>query len=389
MKIPIKANSNICIIKNYYMVSLFVLVFLSELSGNAFFSRIGYFSKVVNIIEVIIYAVLVFVIIKKKYLPRELVLIAILGVILLYGYIESGMAAYFRGLLLIVAAKDEDFKEILFTCFYAMIISFGVTFILYIIGLAPDLNGEYIKQGMALGYGHPNHGGQVLSTIYILWYTIVYLEKKKRNILLSLLAGIFVYIITNSKTALAIIVVMPIVVIVAEYIINNHNKNIILKGICCSFQAILFAFTYITAHLYLTNKIVQDIDLFLTNRIFLNWYAFTNNEFSLFGQKMNLYATGVYNPVRDLGNITTTVDNAYAYSLLIMGLIPSLIVSIVYIYVVKKCWENKEAVLIAVAIIIGLYGLTETVILNIYINFIYLYILSRPITDKENLIYDT
>lgn len=389
MKISMQRDFDMRITKNSYLVSLFVLVFLSELSGNAFFSGISYFSKIVNIIEVIIYVILVAIIIKKKYLPRELALVAILGVILLYSYLESGMAAYFRGLLLIVAAKDEDFKDILSTCFYAMVLSFGVTFILYVIGLAPDMTGEYAKQGMGLGYGHPNQGGQVLTSIFILWYIISYYDTQKKKFCISILMGFFVYFITKSKTAFAIIIMLPVLVFIMEYIIGKYKNNKLLKILCGGVQFILLAFTYISAHLYLTNKIVQDIDLFLTNRIFLNWYAFTNNTISLLGQEITLNVTGVYNPVRGVGNITTTIDNAYAFSLLIMGLIPTFIVSIAFIFVIKKCWENGESILIAAAIVIALYGLTETVILEIYINFIYLYILSKPITDKENLIYDT
>ena len=72
----------------------------------------------------------------KRLKLNQLIMIMIAGILLLIGYIESGQAAYFKGLLLIVAAKNIPYKKIIQTCKTATISTFCFTYFLWIMGIS-------------------------------------------------------------------------------------------------------------------------------------------------------------------------------------------------------------------------------------------------------------
>lgn len=65
------------------------------------------------------------------------------------------------------------------------------------------------------------------------------------------------------------------------------------------------------------NSIVNRLDLLLSNRIFLNWYAINHHGMRLFGQIVNLTEGSgtAFNEIRGIWNSLITVDNSYTLHL--------------------------------------------------------------------------
>ena len=85
----------------------------------------------------------------------------------------------------------------------------------------------------------------------------------------------------------------------------------------------------------------------------------------------------VYNNIRNLYNWNITCDCSYMASLIIMGLIPTIIVMIGYILLIKKAIKNHDYMIISVAVLLALYSFTESRMLEIYCNFVYFYLFSN------------
>ena len=131
----------------------------------------------------------------------------------------------------------------------------------------------------------------------------------------------------------------------------------------------------------------------MTNRVFLNWFLLQKSRLSLWGQNIQLIYTGVYNPIRNEWNITTTVDNAYFLSIMVMGIVPTILFALGYINVIKIAWKKKQVAVLVIAVIFALYGMSEVKTISIFFNFIYLYINTYSevnfCCEKKEINYDT
>ena len=151
-------------------------------------------------------------------------------------------------------------------------------------------------------------------------------------------------------------------------------------------QVIAFAITYGSAKLIETSGIVKALDVFFINRIFLNYYAITKYGISLFGQHVSLSAPGeIYNNIRDVYWLAATVDSTYTWSLVVMGLVPSIIMALGYILIIKRAIKNKDYTIIAFALLFAIYGLFESQMGEIYNNFVYFYLTSKALKTESRL----
>jgi uncharacterized membrane protein len=296
----------------------------------------------------------------------------ILGFLLFVSYVNSGMAVYFRSLLLIFASKDEKFVDLIKTMFVSMLFGIIISLIIYAFGLAPDLINEYNYEGIGLGFGLGNIIGELLCICIMMGCYISVSEGKKLNLIILAIISALIFIITTSKTATIISFLTPYVIMACKKIYHLKRKNCFPNILVYALNPFLIGFAYFSAMLYPYSDFIQKIDLLLTNRIFLNYYAFEKYSPKIFGQIASLHDTGVYNVVRDIGNITVTVDNTYALSLIELGIIGTIIFSIGYIIVIKKAINYGNYAIIAIAVLLCLYGFTEVKMIEIYDNFVYL-----------------
>lgn len=359
---------------NIFELSLVTLVFINELSKIYLFSQLEVFPTLVKVIEWIIYLGLLCVILQKKVKAKELIIIALLAAMLLIGYLQSGMAVFFRGLLLIVAAKGIPYKRIVHICRIAMCSSFVLALLMFFVGIS---NSGVARRGYyALGYIHPNIAAQVMFIICLLWLAEIGSHASIKHYILCEIYGLAIFLTTGSRTPSILIMIAPIMIeIIKQLMIKNAiGKN--LSTLLKLSQVIILIFSYVTAVILPYNELVNRLDLFFSNRIFLNYYSLAKYGLKLFGQNVVLQDNSgtVYNNIRNMYNWNVTVDNSYIVSLIIMGIIPTIIFVCGYILIINKGIKNRNYMVCGIAVLIAIYSFSESQMLEIYNNFVYFYI---------------
>lgn len=162
-----------------------------------------------------------------------------------------------------------------------------------------------------------------------------------------------------------------------KFLVKHRKEQIVNKIGEWSYPAIL-GFTVLTAYLYPFDRFSQLLNKVVNSRIFLNYYILTTSPPTLLGQNVSLQNnTGeVYDAVTKVGNIHTTVDNSYMISLIILGIIPTLIIAVLYYLTIKKMINRKNYTLIIVAFILCTYGFCEAQMVPFYNFFILFYLFS-------------
>ena len=117
-------------------IILFLLVFMNRLTTIYVFSQMKFLGTVIELVQIPMYAGLIYIIAQKKYALKELVTFFVVGILLFIGYIVSGQAAYFKGFLLIIASKNIPYRKILNVCREALTLVLGLGIFLFLIGVA-------------------------------------------------------------------------------------------------------------------------------------------------------------------------------------------------------------------------------------------------------------
>lgn len=359
---------------------LFVLIVLSLLPHTYYISNMEGFKSFADAVQIVCYCGLVYLICKKRLKLNQLIMIMIAGILLLIGYIESGQAAYFKGLLLIVAAKNIPYKKIIQTCKTATISTFCFTLLLWIMGISDSGIGRRGK--IAIGYIHPNIAAQIV-TIIVLLYLSEGNTKKKNYIWVEIIA-LLTFAITGSKTAVIVMVLAPFMIELFKHVLFHKNLiSVVVEAFAEWSQALVIAFTYFSAMLLPYSAVLKKMDLLFTNRLFLNYYLFTEFGMKAFGQNVLQYFTGIaYNSIHDTGNAVITCDSTYALSMIVMGIIPTVLAALGYILAIRKGIRKKDYLLIAIAVLLTIYAFFECQMTEAYYFFIYFYLFSAA-EDRE------
>lgn len=373
-----------------FEILLFTLIILAEIPKIFVFSQNILINTFINFFQIPIYLCLVFLIIEKKYRYKQLLLFAFLGILLLLGYIKSNQAAYFRGFLLILASKDIPFDRILKTSRYAITSMFAFTVLLWTVGLSDSGIGR--RNGIALGYSHPNIAAQILMIILFLWLIEKGERITRRDYVVFEGAALITYILTKSNTSIIVMACAPLVIEIVKRIVDQRgNSKMFIFLLECS-QGFVVIFTWLSALHLPSSVILNALDLLVSNRIFLNYYLLNKFNTTLFGQNIaGQFSILVYNDIRNIYNAAMTCDNTYVMSALVMGLIPTAIFLIGFILVIRKAVKEQNYLVVSAAVLLAVYAFCEAQLVEVYNNFVYLYILAKN-NRRKNIYgkgYDT
>lgn len=364
-----------------FCASLFILVLLNGLSRLAVFNENNLFANLENYIQLPIYLVLILLIIQKNFLLDQYLLILAIGIFIVIGYFDSKMAGFLRAFLLILAAKNFELKKILKSCRYSLIITVIISVILFLFGISV---GSVRRNFISWGFVHPNVAGQVMMLVVLLWVIENENENIKKIDTMLFWGAVIIGAFTGARTSAILLIALILMLPILKYVVSKQN---FLADILCYLNPFLLWLTYYTANKLDISRFAQLMDKILVNRIFLNYFALNHWGIKLFGQDISLTTTGtVYNNIRNVYWTTgTTVDSTYMTSLLVMGLLPTLIWSISYIFTMKKMKENKNYLLFGVAIILCFEAFNETGMIEIYNNFVLFYLTSAVsnLQDKQ------
>ena len=348
---------------------LLCLSFIQFVSNITLFADNTGFSVLQALIETMCYILLIYIISQKKYTIKALIGIAIVTCLLTYGMYNSRMSAFVFAWLLIVASKGKKYEHLIKKVYKSMLAALIVAIVCYFCTLNLEIFRKELGSGLTLSLGQKNQAGLFLAYLYLMRKTW---KKQSGKLYKEWLYAIVVFLITRSKTATAVIFIYPLLKKLFQFALLRRKKW--MKMAIELLVPVLFIFNYFCAKKFLVSGFVQILDKIMTNRIFLNWFILSKNNLTLWGQNIQLIYTGVHNPVRNTWNITTTVDNMYILSILVMGIIPTIIFILGYVKLIEVAWKERKVEVIVMAVIFALYGMSEVKTINIFFNFVYLYI---------------
>lgn len=360
-------------------IILFLLVFMNKLTTIYVFSQMDFLGTVIDFVQVPMYGGLIYIIAQKEYSLKELMVFLVVGILLLIGYIVSGQAAYFKGFLLIIASKNIPYRKILNVCRKALTFVLGLGVFLFVIGIS---NSGLSRRGVSgLGFGHPNVTAQLLMIIILLWVSEKAGKLKPIHYIGIELSGLITFLLTDSKTSTIVIFSIPFVMVFSEKIMSRTWYSKIPKFLMTYSQLLVMLFTYLSARFLETSSILKTLDLVFTNRLFLNYYALNKFGIKLFGQNVTLSDNSgtIYNNIHGWYNWSVTCDCSYMATLLVMGFIPTVIILIGYILLMKKAIKRHNYMIMSVALLLAIYSFCESQMLEVYSSFVYFYLIADDI----------
>ena len=360
-------------------IILFLLVFMNKLTTIYVFSQMDFLGTVIDFVQVPMYGGLIYIIAQKEYSLKELMVFLVVGILLLIGYIVSGQAAYFKGFLLIIASKNIPYRKILNVCRKALTFVLGLGVFLFVIGIS---NSGLSRRGVSgLGFGHPNVTAQLLMIIILLWVSEKAGKLKPIHYIGIELSGLITFLLTDSKTSTIVIFSIPFVMVFSEKIMSRTWYSKVPKFLMTYSQLLVMLFTYLSARFLETSSILKTLDLVFTNRLFLNYYALNKFGIKLFGQNVTLpdYSGTIYNNIHGWYNWSVTCDCSYMATLLVMGFIPTVIILIGYILLMKKAIKRHNYMIMSVALLLAIYSFCESQMLEVYSSFVYFYLIADDI----------
>lgn len=364
-----------------YNIILFWTVIMNEITTIYVFSNIPEVDTIINFLQIFSYFLLIYLIIKKKYTLKKLLLFCIIGGLLLIGYINSRQAAFFRGFLLIIAMDNTPYKKILRTCRIATMSIIILSILLWIIGISDSGTGR--RGAIAIGFEHPNIAAQMIMLACLLWASEVGKNIKYRDYFNIEVVAALIYFITGSRTSTIVVALLPFLFEFNKYILKHRQIGKFPIFLMTYSQVLIMSFSYISARFLEKSSFLQILNLIFSSRLFLNYYVLNKYGIKLFGQNVILqdFSGNVYNNIQNLYNWNITCDCSYMVSLIIMGIIPSFIVLIGFIILMKKAIKNENYIVISIAVLLAIYAFTESQMTEIYRNFVYFYILALDQND--------
>ncbi len=369
--------------KLIYIV-LFLLVFMNKLTTIYVFSQMEFLGTVIDFVQVPMYGGLIYIIVQKKYSLKELMTFLVVGILLLIGYVVSGQAAYFKGFLLIIASKNIPYRKILNVCRKALTFVLGLGIFLFLIGIS---NAEILRRGASgLGFGHPNVTAQLIMIIILLWASEKAGKLKLIHYIGIELGGLITFLLTDSKTSTIVILLIPLVMVFSEKIMSRTWYSKVPKFLMTYSQLLVTLFTYLSARFIETSNMLKMLDLVFTNRLFLNYYALNKFGIKLFGQNVTLRDNSgtIYNNIHGWYNWNVTCDSSYMVTLLVMGLIPTVIILIGYILLMKKAIKRHNYMIMSVALLLAIYSFCESQMLEVYSSFVYFYLIADDVVLDDS-----
>ena len=365
-------------------IILFLLVFMNKLTTIYVFSQMEFLGTVIEFVQVPMYGGLIYIIAQKKYSLKELMTFLVVGILLLIGYVVSGQAAYFKGFLLIIASKNIPYRKILNVCRKALTFVLGLGIFIFLIGIS---NSGISRRGASgLGFGHPNVTAQLIMIIILLWTSEKAGKLKPIHYIGIELGGLITFLLTDSKTSTIVILLIPLVIVFSEKIMSRTWYSKVPKFLMTYSQLLVILFTYLSARFLETSNMLKTLDLFFTNRLFLNYYVLNKFGIKLFGQNVTLRDNSgtIYNNIHGWYNWSVTCDCSYMVTLLVMGLIPTVIILIGYILLMKKAIKRHNYMIMSVALLLAIYSFCESQMLEVYSSFVYFYLIADDIVLDDS-----
>lgn len=358
--------------KLYYVV--FVVFLITSLLDIVSIASNPIFSMILKCIRYLCYLYFGFIFIKniKKVTYVEII---ILLLSLVVGYF-SGNKFLVITMLVITSVKNYDLKKIFKLSFFTMLLFFTTIVILSQIRIIPDWifeRDDIIRH--SLGFIYPTDCFSLFLVIVLLYFAAYDKEYSAWFILFFEILNIILYIYTNGRLSfylinLTLIIMLVLKITKVRNLVSLIIKTKVVKGILFLLPFIFFSVFMVVVSGYSKELDYADkVDDVLSGRVRLTSEAFENHKVTVFGEKIEWYGWGGYGYNNTLTNNVkyeyNFVDSSYPRILLDYGIVLSIIVFLAYSFILLYYIKNNNVVMVFVFLIVLLWSLIESSIMNI------------------------
>lgn len=331
---------------------------------------------------VILALLMVQIIFFQEYQIKELLLIGIISLPIIYATSCSNHNTMMSTWIFIIAVKYIDFERIVKLTYYVGLLATVLVILLFVMGYISEYTmyrGTILRH--SLGFSHPNMLGV---RIFLLVVCRCFIHKKNFNILdwgIIPIAAIFVYRVTNSQTSCIALVILA--VIVGVYVIVDmyggdfsvFSRCMIVVAIFANLLSLFLSFINLKKY-----PMLKRIDRFMSSRFSQCHRTLDYYGVKLFGQDIKLIF------VRP--GISKTyhfwLDNAYMSILLRYGIIVFAFFSVMYICTMIYLRKIEQHLLVAILCLYAVYGIMENNFFSMSQN-LFLLLLSYPIYRYDDM----
>lgn len=302
----------------------------------------------------------------------------LISVLVYYNTGEKGLLLYFTMMLGLKCVSD---KRVFRLAAIILSVSFTTLVLLSVTGLKEDIVYLHDRAGFgnvlrrSLGYPYPN---TLFTTYIVLMVLILYVlgKQSKKNLFLSsfllLLGAIYIYLYSCSNTGLIVSVFFLAVNIYFQ--LRKDISKLEKVGIQMVYPlCLIFA---ITGPLITKGSLFQLFDKVLHNRWAYSLYYLTNEPITLFGVRF-----------KEAPNENYMIDSSFLYSFLQIGIIPFMILTVLFVGMIHDYVKQKKRTEIAIILSFCLLGLSDPFFFNLsYKNLMFLFVgefLYRKMRDLE------
>ena len=292
-------------------------------------------------------------------------------------YFKSGRDELLLAMIFIVGAinteRDKVFRIAYRTSMLGTLIVTGC----YLSGIINSSVTNSLRDGVnvarySMGFSHPNAFAAIVLQLTVLYLYFNYKKVKTGSLLLCVGFNYLSYRITYSRTSFTLAILFLIIVFcyknssiiriekIWNWIVNNITKILLFVGLVGS---VYVAMNY-KQNLWLFNFLSNGDTL--QTRVRLMGQALEIYPITLLGQVVNTIKSSEYSFA--LGN-GVVLDNAYIFSLLAYGILPTIILVVLYYITLQKEYFSKNILFIISAVIFIILGFSEKYFMSPMYNF--------------------
>jgi len=302
---------------------------------------------------------------KELYYAIGLIMLSILVTLI------SKQFAILATVIIVITSKNENIDNLLGKILRVHVLCFSMVVIGWLLGIIPDYStvmskGMHSVFGYSLGYRHPNIAG--LQAMILLLLQLFH-KRSFFTYSYSSIIAIVVGLLSESRTSLYLSILIVFSFLFFDILkkfnrLDNFFQKV--KSIVFLYPLLMASISWGSVYLFnLGNTIMTFINTISSGRIQLSARYLDMYSIKLFGQTIISYGT-VDSYLR--------LDNGYLNILLRFGLIIFVLFIISQMYCMKKLMEKKKYYECLVILIFLTYGLIETYIYNVFVNFSLLYL---------------
>lgn len=341
------ARGSTRITKNKLFELLFFVAY-SAIFAYSIFGHIEYLGIMLRNISTIGYILLIILIILqiKCFTPKDVMHSILFLILAIVVALNTNNYSFLKMLLIIASARTLNVRQFIKVDLVIRFIFLLTMIALFTANIAPD-NQSFVDGAIrhSLGFNNCNQFGMY---IFIMIAEMIYLNNAKLNF--KIIPAIAILLLLEETTSGSRTVFAATLLLAAIIILNKINQKIlnhkIIRTLIIMLPVILLLITLIATQLYAEGVAwMQQLDIILSGRLriidkFLDIY-----EIRLLGN--------------DISATKITLDNLYAYSVISLGIIPTLAIIISYIGLQKRLYIKNERLLIIILTTFMIYGLSE------------------------------